>query len=346
MTTSEHVAMTRRTSLTLGALAMLVLTVSIFSLSVGFIDMSPDEVLRAFSNDGDPAHRVVVRDFRLPRLVVALLVGAGLSLSGVVLQGVSRNALAEPGIIGINAGAGFGVVLLLYLSAGGRSVRGLVDAPSMMLPLAALVGAGASAAAVFAIASKRGSLAPVRLLLVGIAVNAAVGAATLVISMRLDQQLYNFAVTWLTGTVAGVGWQEVLAPLPWLGILVPVVFMNADVLDILALGEEPAVGLGVAVERRRRVLLAAATGLAGVSVAVAGAIAFVGLMGPHIARRLLGRRHRAIIPGALLLGAALVAAADTLARTLLAPVELPVGVVVAALGAPYFLFLLTRAREI
>jgi iron complex transport system permease protein len=298
------------------------------------------------SGAGEREHRLVVLEFRLPRLVVALLVGAGLSLSGAVLQGLSRNALAEPGIIGINAGAGFGVVLMLYIAAGGETVRGLADAPSIMLPVAALIGAGLAAAAVFGIASRRGSLSPIRLLLVGIAVNAAIGAATLVVSMRLDQQLYNFAVTWLTGTVAGAGWGEAAAPIPWLAVFVPVVVVNADVLDILALGEEPAVGLGVPVERRRRLLLLAATATAGASVAVAGAIAFVGLMGPHIARRLVGRRHRVLIPGAMLVGAALVAAGDTVARTLVAPTELPVGVVVAALGAPYFLYLLTRTSTV
>jgi iron complex transport system permease protein len=326
--------------------ALLLVAVGLLSLSVGFIDLSAAEVLAALSGDGEREHRLVVREFRLPRLAVAALVGAGLSLSGVVLQGLSRNALAEPGIIGINAGAGFGVVLLLYLSAGGRSVRGLASAPSMMLPLAALVGAGVAAAAVFGIASKRGSLSPVRLLLVGIAVNAAVGAATLVVSMRLDQQLYNFAVTWLTGTIAGVGWGEAAAPLPWLALFVPVVMVNADTLDVLALGEEPAIGLGVPVERRRRLLLLAATAAAGASVAVAGAIAFVGLMGPHIARRVVGRRHRTLIPAAMLVGAVLVAAGDTIARTLVAPTELPVGVVVAALGAPYFLYLLTRSNAV
>lgn len=337
-----------RTGITVrfSVLTFLVVVVSLVSLSVGFIAISPGEVFTALTGNGDREHRVVVREFRLPRLTVALLVGAGFSLSGAVLQGVSRNGLAEPGIIGINTGAGFGVVMMLYASSGGRGVRGLMDAPTMLLPLAALLGAGATAAAVFAIASKRGSLAPVRLLLVGIAVNAAVGAAILVFSMRLDQQLYNFAVTWLTGTVSGVGWREAVAPLPWFAVFMPVVMLNADVLDILGLGDETAVGLGVAVERRRRLLLLAATGIAGASVAVAGAIAFVGLMGPHIARRLLGRRHSSVVPGSMLVGAALVAAADTAARTLVAPTELPVGVVVAALGAPYFLYLLTRARDV
>lgn len=335
-----------RTTLSFAILTFLMIAVGAVSLGLGFIEMTPGELFAALSGDGKPEHQLVVREFRLPRLTLALIVGAGFSLSGLVLQGVSRNALAEPGIMGINAGAGFGVILLLYLTTRGGSFRGLADAPSLLLPFAALLGAAAAAATVFAIASRKGSVAPVRLLLVGIAVNAAVGAATLVVSMRLDPQLYDFAVTWLTGTLAGAGWQETLAPLPWLALFTPLVAVNAGVLDILGLGDEPAVGLGVPVERRRRVLLAAATGIAGASVAVAGAVAFVGLMGPHIARRLLGRAHRLTIPGSMLVGAVLVATADTLARTIVAPVELPVGVVVSALGAPYFLYLLTRLRRI
>ncbi len=326
--------------------ALLLVAVSLVSLGAGFIDMSPGNVFSALTGRGAPEDRLVIRQFRLPRLSVGLIVGAGLSLSGLVLQGISRNGLAEPGIIGINAGAGFGVVLLLYIYTRGGALRGLADAPGMILPVAAFVGAAAAAGMVFSIASKRGSLTPVRLLLVGIAVNAAIGAATLVVSMRLDQQLYNFAVTWLTGTIAAVGWQEVAAPLPWIAVLTPVVVRNAAVLDIFTLGEQAAIGLGVPVERRRRMLVLAATGIAGACVAVAGAIAFVGLMGPHIARRLVGPRHAVAVPAAMLVGAVLVAAADTIARTILAPVELPVGVVVSAMGAPYFLFLLTRIRSL
>lgn len=336
----------RRGAIGIPVLILTTAGVALTSVATGFISISPADVVEVLLGGGKDQHRLVVLQFRLPRALVGLMVGAGLAAAGLVLQGVARNGLAEPGIIGINAGAGFTVILLLYAMNQGDTVRGLASAPPLLLPIAAFVGAASAAFLVFALASKKGSVTPVRLLLVGIAANAAIGAATLVVSMRIDRRLYNFAISWLAGTVSGVGWEEVLAPLPWLLALTPVIVANARVLDVMALGDATATGLGVNVERRRVLLIAAATGISAASVAVAGGIAFVGLLGPHIARRLLGHRHAVAIPAAMLCGAILVAGGDLLARILFEPIELPVGIVVSAMGAPYFLFLLTRLRNV
>jgi iron complex transport system permease protein len=319
-------------------LLLLVVGTSLVSLNLGFIRISPLEVLQTVIGQGTAQQALVLFQFRLPRIVLALLVGMGLALSGAILQGISQNALADPGILGINAGAGLGVIGLLLF------YRTTASAPPMLLPMVAFVGALLAALLVYVLARKDGIVTPSRLLLVGIAVNAGIGAAMLVLSMRMDRQLYSFAVAWLSGSIAGTSWRSVVALAPWIVILAPLSWASARALNVLSLGDAMATGLGVAVARQRLVLIGMATALAGASVAVSGGIGFVGLVGPHLARRLVGPNHRVMLPVALLSGALLMVVADTLARNLLAPVELPVGVVVAAIGAPYFLYLLAQTK--
>lgn len=327
-----------RPAVVIGMLIALLFGVTLLSLNLGFIRIPPLEVLRTFVGQGTAQQSLVLFQFRLPRIVLALLVGMGLALSGAILQGVSQNGLADPGILGINAGAGLGVICLLLFYGSAAS------APPMLLPIVAFIGASLAALLIYCLAYKDRSVTAARLLLVGIAVNAGIAAAMLVLSMRMDRQLYSYAVAWLSGTIAGTSWRSVLALLPWIIVLVPLCWERARALNVLSLGDAIATGLGVTVERQRLVLIAMATALAGASVAVSGGIGFVGLVGPHVARRLIGPNHRVMLPVTLLSGALLMIVADTLARNLLAPVELPVGVVVAAIGAPYFLYLLARNK--
>lgn len=324
-----------RPALTLLVLGGLVVAACLLSLNLGFIRIGPLEVLQTFLGQGTDQQELVLYQFRLPRIVLALLVGVSLALSGSILQGVAQNGLADPGILGINAGAGVAVVALLYFTAAGT-------APAFALPAAAFVGAAGAAVLIYAFAYKGGTVTPGRVLLVGIAVNAGLGAAMLVLSLRLDQQLYSYAVAWLEGTIAGTSWRYVVALLPWTALLAPLAFAKARTLNVLNLGENVATGLGAGVERQRLLLVGIAVALAGSAVAVSGGIGFVGLVAPHLARRLVGPNHRVMLPAAALSGALLLVIADTLARNLFAPVELPVGIVVAAIGAPYFLFLLAR----
>ena len=325
-----------RPPLAMVLLGALIVAACLLSLNLGFIKIGPLEVLRTLTGGGSDQQELVLYGFRLPRIVLALLVGGSLALSGGILQGVSQNGLADPGILGINAGAGVAVVALLYFFSAGT-------APAFALPLVAFGGAAGAALLIYVLSYKDGSVTPGRLLLVGIAVNAGLSAAMLVLSLRLDEQLYTYAVAWLEGTVAGAAWRQVLALLPWFVVLLPLTFYKAHTLNVLNLGDHVATGLGAGVERQRLLLVALAVALAGSAVSVAGGIGFVGLVAPHLARRLVGPNHRVMLPTAMLAGALLLVVADILARNLLAPVELPVGIVVAAIGAPYFLYLLARS---
>jgi iron complex transport system permease protein len=313
--------------------------VFIISMNTGFIRLSPMDVLRTLFGQGTAKQELILFEFRLPRIIISVLVGAGLALSGAILQGLSRNALADPGILGINAGAGLAVVLFISFFPVKQA------APVYMMPLLAMLGAGAAAGLIYVLAYKKGiGISPTRLVLVGIAVAAGISAAMLVLTIKMDPQNYQFVAIWLAGSIWGTNWKFVMALLPWLIILIPYVLYKAQTLNVLHLGDQLASGLGTSVERERLGLLAAAVALAGACVAVGGGIGFVGLIGPHLAKQLVGPKHQYLLPASMLTGGLLLIVADTLARWILQPSEIPTGIVVAVIGAPYFLFLLAKSK--
>lgn len=318
----------------------LLLVAALLSLNLGSFAISPPDLVATLFGNGTPKQALALYSIRLPRLVMAMLVGMGLAISGAVLQGISRNGLADPGILGINAGAGLSIVALLFLRQ-----QSILVVPGALWPAVAFLGAMTGAIAIYLLARRRGQVEPGRMLLSGIAINAGFSAAMLVISMRLDRRIYDAASVWLSGSLSGTKWSDVLSILPWFVALLPLLIGLIRVLDILGVGDDAATGMGVKVEARRLALLAIAVAFAGTSVALAGTIGFVGLLGPHIARFLVGPRHHILIPTAALVGACLMVAADMIGRNLLAPIEIPVGVVVAVIGAPYFLFLLVRSNQ-
>lgn len=326
-----------RAAQVMAVLGALILAAFLISMNTGFIKLSPWDVMKTLVGAGTEKQELVLFDFRLPRIVLSVLVGAGLAVSGAILQGVSRNALADPGLLGISAGAGLAVILFIsfYPMTEG--------APVYLLPLCAFAGASLTAAVIYSLAFRKGQgVAPTRLILVGIAVSAGISAAMIVLTIKLNPEKFQFVSVWLAGSIWGANWHFVMALLPWLMILLPYVMVKARVLDILRLGEPLAIGLGTSTERERIRLLAAAVGLAGASVAVGGGIGFVGLIGPHLARRLVGPHHQYLIPASALAGGLLLIVADTLARWILQPSEIPVGIVVAIIGAPYFIYLLMK----
>ncbi|RJX39324.1 iron ABC transporter permease [Paenibacillus pinisoli] len=330
----------RRGLVVMAILAVLIITAFIISMNTGYIRLLPLDVLKTLFGMGTEKQSLILYQFRLPRIVISLLIGAGLAVSGCIMQGISRNALADPGILGINAGAG--LMVMLFISFYPTTAA----APVFLLPVLALIGAGATAALIYALAYKRHEgISPTRLILTGIAVAAGISAAMIVLTLRLDPNKYQFLATWMAGSIWGSNWKFVLALLPWILVLLPYVFYKARVMNVLSLGDQIASGLGTSVKGERMKLLIAAVGLAGASVAVSGGIGFVGLIGPHLARRLVGPKHQLLLPASALAGALLVIVADTIGRWILQPSEIPTGIVVAVIGAPYFLYLLARTRS-
>ncbi|HIT91246.1 MAG TPA: iron ABC transporter permease [Candidatus Merdenecus merdavium] len=329
----------RNTTIVLGCVVLLVVSFLI-SMNTGYMKLSPRDTLRTFFGGGTDKEQLILFGLRLPRIVISILIGAGLALSGCIIQGVSRNPLADSGLLGINAGAGL-MVILYTIFFGANSILSIFT-----LPFLSMIGAGITAILIYFLAYKKDEgIDPMRLVLTGIAIQAGISALMTVLVIKLDDTQYNFVATWQAGSIWGSNWKFVLALLPWLLVLIPYVLTKSRVLDVLNLGDHVAYSLGASVESERRKLLIAAVALAASSVAVSGSISFVGLISPHLARKLVGPRHRILLPTCALVGAVLVSIADTIGRVILQPSEIPTGIMVAMIGAPYFLYLLAKSGQ-
>lgn len=313
----------------LGALLLLVLAM-VLAVAKGSVALTPVEIWGALRGHGTDLQRTIVMDLRLPRALLAALVGGNLAVAGVVLQAALRNPLGDPHIVGVSAGAGLGAVLAFSFFAGSFAA----------LPVSAFIGALLSTLVVYGLAY-RGGAHPLRLILAGVALTSLLGAATNGL-LAVSSAPLPTVMSWLMGGFSGRSWAELTTLLPWSFIGLFSALLAARAMNVLALGDEVAHGLGLRVERVRLLLLVLGALLAGASVAASGIIGFVGLVIPHVARLTVGAAHERVVPLSWLLGAALLVVADTAARTLLDPLELPVGIFTAALGAPYFLHLLRR----
>ncbi|WP_409175402.1 FecCD family ABC transporter permease [Brevibacillus fortis] len=325
--------MTRRQSIAPALLLLLIVT-AVISIGTGAVSISPREVVESLFGTGPKNHRFIIGEYRLPRVVLGMLAGAGLAVSGAILQGMIRNPLASPDVIGITKGAGLASAIVIFL---------FPKSPAYLLPLAAFGGA-AVVAAILYVYTARKRVQPATLALVGIAIGVICQAGIQYLMVKNPGDV-NAALLWMAGSLWGRGWEHVWAVLPWILVFLPIAFLLAYRLDVLSLGDDVAEGLGEDVTRLRVVLLVTSVALAGACVAVVGSIGFVGLLSPHIARRLVGGRHALLLPVAALLGATLMVAADGLGRWLLPPMEVPVGIVTAVIGAPYFLYLIGREKR-
>lgn len=327
----------RRIPVVLFLLTVITLAIFIVSLGYGEYPVSPLNVLKTLLGiaTDNPDYPFIIHILRLPRALLALLVGIGLAIAGTILQGLTRNPLAAPDVIGINAGASLAAVSLIVL---------LPAAPLFAIPLAAFAGAAIAAAMIYLLAWNQGS-SPIRLILIGVGIAAIAGAGTSVLMTFGQINSVTQALIWMTGSVYGRSWEHILLLLPWLGIFVPLALLLSRELNVLHLGDDVARGLGSKVEWQRFLLLVTSVALTGASVATAGTIGFVGLMAPHLARQLVGPAYEGLLPTAALLGGLITVLADLLGRSLFAPTELPCGVLTAAVGAPYFLYLLYRNRH-
>lgn len=325
------------------ALVILIFTAVtlVFSISYGEYDIPPLEVVRTILNinQDHPDYKnyaLVVHTFRLPRIVLAFLVGMALATSGTIMQGITRNPLADPYLLGVSGGAGLAAVAIIVW---------LRNVPFGLLPWAAFFGALLMAGAIFTLAWKNGSSTPIRLILIGIALESVVGAFTTVMLLFGEINDVQQAYVWLTGSVYGRNWEHVQSLGAWLIVFLPAAFLLARGLNTLGLGDDTAKGLGMRVEYQRGLLLLVSVALAAAAVAVSGTIGFVGLIAPHITRRLVGPAHEGLLPVSSLFGGALLVLADLIGRWVIAPSELPVGIVIAMIGAPYFMYLLYRSRN-
>lgn len=324
-------------------LVILILVVLIFitllvSLNMGSFSIEPMDVIKTFLGQGQRNHEIAIFKLRLPRIVIALLVGSALSTAGVILQGVTKNDLADSGILGINSGAALFVVVYIYLM-NGNVYEGMSNLTVFTMPIIALVGALFGAFLIYSLAWK-GGINSSRLLLIGIGVNIAFTSILTIFQLKFTTQEFNRVMAWTSGSIWGTSWKYVIAVLPFIVIFMGITIYKSKYIDVLNLGDEVSISLGVDVEKQRRRLIIYAVILSGVSTAVAGSISFLGLIAPHIGRKIIGPKHKRLIPVSALIGTLLLLIADTISRNLLAPIEIPVGIVVSIIGVPYFIYLM------
>ena len=313
-------------------------------MSIGKYHIAIPDILKTLFGYGTSMQTTVIHSIRLPRILVAVFVGAALSTSGCILQTVTKNELAEPGIIGLNAGSSLAVILLIT-SGGAYYYQKISNLTIFFMPFISIIGALAAALLIYGLAYKKKKVAPTRLILTGIGVNAGINAIITVYQLNMSKGDYNQALTWISGSLWGTNWSYFyfLAPIT-IFVIVLTMYKN-KILDVLDLGDELATGLGVAVEKERRILLIYAVVLAAVATSVAGNISFLGLLGPHIAKKICGPVHRRQIPIAAGISAIIIVVADMISKNLFSPLELPVGIAISIIGVPYFVYLMVREKE-
>ncbi|MEC0332912.1 iron ABC transporter permease [Paenibacillus macerans] len=318
------------------SLGAIVLT-AVASMGFGYSSLSFDRLLPVLLGHGTFKEEFVLFSVRLPRILVTLLSGMALALSGSILQSVTRNDLADPGIVGINSGAGVAIsVFFLYFPIETGSF-------AYILPFVAFVGALITAILVYIFScSRTRGLDPVRLVLVGVGFSMALSGIMIVIISSAERAKVDFIAKWIAGNIWGTDWPFIGALLPWLILLVPFTLFKSRQLNLLSLSEASAIGVGVHLERDRLILILAAVAASASAVSVTGGIAFIGLMAPHIAKALVGPRNQLFIPVAVLLGGWLLLIADTIGRNLVDPDGIPAGVMASLLGVPYFAYLLLK----
>ncbi|WP_078548421.1 FecCD family ABC transporter permease [Litchfieldia alkalitelluris] len=332
-----HPSVIKRQRLFFFGIITLIIGTAIISMGLGYSSVSYNRIIPTLFGEGTFKEEFVIFSIRLPRIVITILAGMALAISGAILQSVTRNDLADPGIIGINSGAGVGIaVFFLYFP---------IDATSFiyMLPIIAFVGALVTAILIYLFAySKKVGLQPIRLILIGVGFSMALSGAMVVLISSSEREKVDFIARWLAGNIWGTDWPFILALAPWLIVLIPITLYKANRLNLLSLSEPVAIGVGVRLERERLTLLLIAVALAASAVSVTGGIAFIGLMAPHIAKAIVGPRNQLFLPIAILIGGWLLLLADTIGRNILEPEGIAAGIMTALIGAPYFIYLLLK----
>lgn len=330
--------MNKKFLMVISILITLIFATFLVSLNMGSLSIEPYEVIQTLIGQGSKSNEIAIFKIRLPRIVIAILVGIALATSGTILQGVTKNDLADSGILGINSGAALFVVIYIYIM-NGNVYDGISNLTIFTMPIVALAGAIFGAGLIYLLAWKNG-INSSRLLLIGIGINIAFTSLLTIFQLKFTTQEFNRVMAWTSGSIWGASWKYVLAILPFILIFMILTIYKSRYLDVLNLGDEVSIGLGIDVEKERRKLIIYAVILAGVATSVAGSIGFLGLISPHIARGLIGPKHKNLIPVASLIGVFILLVSDTIARNIIAPMEIPVGIVVSIIGVPYFIYLM------
>ncbi|MQS90003.1 FecCD family ABC transporter permease [Companilactobacillus mishanensis] len=332
--------MTKRIKLTtwLVVLCALMLVLAVINLNTGQMSISPSQIMNLIIGKGSYDSQLVIFDFRLPRITVTLVVGFALAIAGNVLQSTTQNPMADTSFLGINSGAGIAVMLFMALVKN-------QDANLFLLPTMALGGALLSTVLVFAFSYKKDTgITPNRLLLTGVALAGLYSSIMVLLTLKLSPENYQFVMNWLAGSIWGTSWEYIIMLLPWFIICTVFIFSKNRTLDTFNLGDDVAQSLGVNLKRERIVLIGAAVILAGVSVSISGGIGFIGLITPNLARRVIGFKHSQQLVFSGVLGSFFLLAADTVGKLISTTSEIPVGILVAIIGAPYFVYILMRTK--
>ncbi|MCE4043552.1 iron ABC transporter permease [Lysinibacillus fusiformis] len=326
----------KRTCWIILLLSLLLVSIMIIGLSAGSDFIHPFIVVKELLGYGNGEYDFVLHTLRLPRILMALLVGAALGVAGLILQGIIRNPLAAPDIIGVTSGASMGAIIFIVYFMGSVGIQ--------FLPLAAISGAAIISFIIYLLSWRKG-VTPIRMVLIGIGISALAKAVVTMLLVLSEVAATTKAYLWLTGSLYGANMTDVYLLLPWVALLLPLTFVLARTVNVKELGDDIATGLGVKVQVYRLLFLLISVMLAGSAVAFAGGIAFVGLVAPHMSRLLVGRSFAGLIPVTAIIGGIIVIVADIVARTAFLPKDLPTGVFTAAIGAPFFIYLLFRTRN-
>ena len=317
------------------------LAISFFvTLCWGTYKVTPLEVINTLLGNGTKMQKSAIINLRLPRMLVGVSVAVALSTAGAILQTITKNDLADTGIIGINAGAAVAAVLFITYSTGNYYSE-LGQLSIFVLPLMAIIGAGITSFIIYILSSRKG-VKPRRLLLIGIGINAGLNALITFVTFRGGVGDYNRVLVWTSGSLWGAGWSYAKIIIPIVLLMFIIVLLNHKKLDVLNLSDELATGLGVNIEKERKKFLTFAVILAGSATAFAGNIGFLGLISPHIARKLVGPYHKNFISISAIISIIIVLFADAVSRNLFSPIEIPVGITVSIFGVPYFIYLMMK----
>lgn len=311
--------------------SILLLIFVVISIGMGSVYISPLETIQTIFTRSEEMATTIIWDLRIPRVAVAAIVGVNLALSGALLQAVMRNPLADPGLTGVSSGASVTVLAIMLVFPNFTS----------FVPIAAMIGGTIAVAIVYALAWKKNTISPVRIILAGVAVNAIFGGITGLLSILYSDRL-PAALQWMNGSLGGKGMGDVAVLLPYSMIGWVLALFCIHSANLLSLGEKVASNLGENTNRIRILLSLVAVYLAAVSVSIVGLLGFVGLVVPHMARLIVGTNYRFVIPMSMVLGAVVLVIADTIGRTLFAPLDLPAGIIMAMVGGPYFLYLMRK----